>query len=157
MGVGQFDSNDRRWMHLALELADIAERQGEVPVGALVVRNGREIGRGWNCPLERSDPTAHAEIQALRAAAASLGNYRLPETTLYVTLEPCPMCAGAIIHARVQRIVYAAPDPAAGAGGSAFDILTSGKLNHNPICEGGLLAKEAGDKLRGFFKARRCA
>ena len=157
MGVGQFDSDDRRWMHRALELADIAESEGEVPVGALVVRDGLEIGRGWNCPLERSDPTAHAEIQALRAAAASLGNYRLPETTLYVTLEPCPMCAGAIIHARVKRIVYAAQDPAAGAAGSVFDILTSGKLNHNPICEGGLLSKEAGDKLRGFFKARRCA
>lgn len=157
MGVGQFDNADRQWMLRALALADIAESDGEVPVGALVVRHGLEIGRGWNCPVERSDPTAHAEIQALRAAAMAMGNYRLPETTLYVTLEPCAMCAGAIIHARVQRIVYAAPDPAAGAAGSVFDILTSGKLNRTPSCEGGLLSKEAGEKLRGFFKARRCA
>ena len=157
MGVGQFDSVDRRWMHRALGFADVAESIGEVPVGALVVQDGLEIGCGWNCPVESSDPTAHAEIQALRAAAAATGNYRLPETTLYVTLEPCAMCAGAIIHARIQRIVYAAPDPAAGAAGSVLDILTSGKLNHNPICEGGLLSKEAGEKLRGFFKARRCA
>jgi len=142
-------------MQRALELARTAAGQGEVPVGAVVVADGEEIGSGWNAPISEKDPTAHAEIRALRTAAERLGNYRLPGTTLYVTLEPCAMCAGAIIQARVTRVVYAADDPRAGAAGSVFDVLTGGHLNHHPQCEAGLMAAEAGALLRGFFRQRR--
>ena len=147
---------DHHWMGLALALAARAAGEGEVPVGAVLVRAGALIGEGWNRPIGAADPTAHAEIQALRDAAARLGNYRLPGSTLYVTLEPCVMCAGAIIHARVERVVYGAPDPKAGACGSVFDLLPAdGRFNHRTACTGGVLADACGETLRAFFRARR--
>jgi len=148
-------SDDFRWMQHALQLAARAEEEGEVPVGAVVVRAGELLGEGWNRPIALRDPTAHAEILALRAAASSLDNYRLTGTTLYVTLEPCAMCSGAIIHARVARVVYAASDPRAGAAGSVFDILTSDRLNHRVDVTGGLCATAAATRLQQFFRARR--
>jgi tRNA(adenine34) deaminase len=147
---------DERFMRRALELARSAEVEGEVPVGALVVVDGAIVGEGWNRPIGSCDPTAHAEIVALRAAGRQLENYRLPGSTLYVTLEPCPMCAAAIVHARVARVVYGAPDPRAGAAGSVFDLLPSdARFNHRTACEGGVLAEESGEMLRAFFRARR--
>ncbi len=143
-------------MWQALQLARRAWEEGEVPVGALLVRDGEVIGEGWNRPIGAHDPTAHAEIQALRAAGDAVANYRLPDTTLYVTLEPCPMCAGAIVHARVSRVVFGATDPRAGAAGSVFDLLPSDeRFNHRTGCEGGVLADEAGQMLRDFFRERR--
>ncbi len=146
---------DIRYMRWALQLARRAEAEGEVPVGALLVLQGQVIGEGWNRPIGGHDPTAHAEIRALRAGAATIGNYRLPGTTLYVTLEPCVMCAGAIIHARVARVVYGAGDPKGGAAGSVFDVLTSGRLNHRVVVEGGVLEEESALLLREFFRRRR--
>ena len=142
-------------MRRALELAARAEAEGEVPVGALVVLNEEIIGEGWNRPISSHDPTAHAEIVALRAAASKLGNYRLSGTTLYVTLEPCPMCAGAIVHARMARVVFGATDPLAGAAGSVFNLLESSVLNHRVQLERGVLAEECGIRLKAFFQARR--
>lgn len=142
-------------MQHALQLAARAEEEGEVPVGAVVVSDGVLLGEGWNRPIAMRDPTAHAEILALRAAASSLDNYRLAGTTLYATLEPCAMCSGAIIHARVTRVVYAASDPRAGAAGSVFDILTSDRLNHRVEVTGGLCATAAATLLQQFFRARR--
>jgi tRNA(adenine34) deaminase len=143
-------------MTRALELAARAAAEGEVPVGAVLVVGDEIVGEGWNRPIASHDPTAHAEIQALRAGAARLGNYRLPGATLFVTLEPCVMCAGAIVHARVERVVYGAPDPKAGACGSVFDLLPSdGRFNHRTLCAGGILAQACGETLRAFFRARR--
>ena len=143
-------------MRRALDLARRAEQAGEVPVGALVVGSGQVIGEGWNRPIGTHDPTAHAEVVALRDAASALENYRLPGTTLYVTLEPCTMCAGAIIHARIDRVVFAATDPRAGAAGSVFDLLPSDdRFNHSTACEGGVLAGESAEMLRAFFRQRR--
>lgn len=139
----------------ALQLARRAEQEGEVPVGAVLVKDYELIAEGWNRPISAQDPTAHAEIIAMRAGAAKLKNYRLLDTTLYVTLEPCIMCAGAIINARVTRVVYGADDPKAGAGGSVFDALISGRLNHRVIVESGMLAPECGEILTAFFKDRR--
>ena len=160
MGVGDGAAADpavdERFMRRALELARNAEVEGEVPVGALVVVDGVIVGEGWNRPIGSCDPTAHAEIVALRAAGKQLDNYRLPGSTLYVTLEPCPMCASAIVHARVARVVYGAPDPRAGAAGSVFDLLPSdARFNHRTACAGGVLAEESGAMLRAFFRARR--
>ncbi len=146
---------DPYWMRRALELAQRAAAAGEVPVGAVLVLDHEAIGEGWNLPISRCDPTAHAEIMALRAAAARLGNYRLVNSTLYVTLEPCAMCAGAMIHARVGRLVFGATDPRAGAAGSVFNILQSEQLNHRAEVIGGILAEECGAVLRDFFRARR--
>ncbi|MCB1800889.1 MAG: tRNA adenosine(34) deaminase TadA [Gammaproteobacteria bacterium] len=147
---------DEAYMRRALELARRAEQAGEVPVGALIVAGCQVIGQGWNQPIGRNDPTAHAEVMALRDAATALENYRLPGTTLYVTLEPCAMCAGAIVHARVDRVVFGATDPRAGAAGSRFDLLPSDeRFNHRTTCEGGLLADESAEMLRAFFRARR--
>ena len=146
---------DRRWMGRALELAHRAAEAGEVPVGAVLVRGDEAIGEGWNQPIGGCDPTAHAEVLALRAAAARVGNYRLVESTLYVTLEPCPMCAGAIVHARVGRVVFGAVDPRAGAAGTVFDLLHSPALNHRAEVSGGVMAEECGALLREFFRARR--
>jgi len=146
---------DIRRMHRALELARRAEAEGEVPVGAVVATEHMIIGEGWNRPIHEHDPTAHAEIRALRDAAARTGNYRLPGTTLYVTLEPCVMCAGAIIHARVDRVVYGARDPKGGAAGSVFEVLGTDRLNHRVRVEGGMLEEECGSLLRGFFQSRR--
>jgi tRNA(adenine34) deaminase len=144
-------------MTLALELAARAEAEGEVPVGAILVMDDRIIGRGWNRPIASHDPTAHAEIVALRDAGSKERNYRLPHATLYVTLEPCPMCAGAIIHARLKRVVFAAPDPRSGAAGSVFDLLSSDdhRFNHAVAVDGGCLAPLSADKIRAFFKSKR--
>lgn len=147
---------DARWMTQALILAERAAAAGEVPVGAVLVLNGELIGEGWNHPIGACDPSAHAEIGALRAAGQRLGNYRLPGSTLYVTLEPCVMCAGAIIHARVGQVIFGAPDPKAGACGSIFDLLPSdGRFNHRTACRGGVLADTCAETLRSFFRARR--
>lgn len=142
-------------MRHALTLAQHAATQGEVPVGALLVRGEELIGVGWNQPIASHDPSAHAEMVAIRAAAAHCGNYRLPDSTLYVTLEPCPMCAGAIVHARIAQVVYGAADPRAGAAGSIFDLLRSPLLNHRAVVVGGILDVECGNLLRSFFRARR--
>lgn len=139
----------------ALALARRGAAEGEVPVGAVVVKDGQIIGEGYNRPICSHDPTGHAEVVALRAAAAAIGNYRLVDTTLYVTLEPCIMCAGAIVHARVGRLVYGAVDPKAGAAGSVFDVFSSERLNHRVTVQGGVLAQECGELLRAFFRARR--
>lgn len=147
--------DDTRWMQHALALARRAEAEGEVPVGALLVRDGAVLGEGWNRPIGLHDPTAHAEIMALRAAGQAVGNYRLPGSTLYVTLEPCIMCAGAIVHARVQRLVFAASDPRSGAAGSVFCLLDDARLNHRVTVSGGILAEASGELLRRFFRARR--
>jgi tRNA(adenine34) deaminase len=149
-------TEDETWMRRALALAGRAAAAGEVPVGAVLVKDGEAVGEGWNCPIGEHDPSAHAEIRALRDAGRRLGNYRLPSTTLYVTLEPCPMCAGAIVHARVARVVYGAPDPKAGACGSVFDLLPSdGRFNHRVACKGGILEEPCGAMLREFFRNRR--
>lgn len=142
-------------MQRAIELALRAEAEGEVPVGALVVLEGEVVGEGWNRPIVSHDPTAHAEIIALRAAAERLGNYRLTGATLYVTLEPCPMCAGAMVHARIGRVVYGASDPLAGSAGSVFNLLGSEKLNHRAAVQGGVLADQCSHQLKAFFQARR--
>lgn len=146
---------DERWMRRALDLARQAEQAGEVPVGAVLVLDGAAVGEGWNHNINANDPSAHAEVQALRDAGRLLGNYRFPNATLYVTLEPCVMCAGAIVHARIARVVYGATDPKTGAAGSVFDTLVSERHNHRVEVEGGLLAGEAGDLLRAFFRSRR--
>lgn len=142
-------------MSRALELARMAQDAGEVPVGAVIVKEGSIIAEGWNRPIGTSDPTAHAEIIALREAARALDTYRLLDTTLYVTLEPCAMCAGAMVHARVRRVVYGATDPRAGAAGSVFNIVQHAALNHRVELTGGVQAEECGALLRGFFLARR--
>jgi len=147
--------SDSIFMTRALELAREAERAGEVPVGAVIVKDEGIVGEGWNRPISTNDPTAHAEIVALRDAAQRLGSYRLLETTLYVTLEPCPMCAGAMVHARVKRLVYAATDPRAGAAGTIFNIVQHPSLNHRIECEAGLMGEECGTMLRAFFQGRR--
>nr|WP_298728243.1 tRNA adenosine(34) deaminase TadA [uncultured Steroidobacter sp.] len=146
---------DDAFMARAIELAREAERAGEVPVGAVVVKDGAIVGEGWNRPISTSDPTAHAEIIAMRAAARHLSTYRLLDTTLYVTLEPCAMCAGAMVHARVKRLVYAATDPRAGASGSVFNITQHAALNHRLDCESGVRSEECSAMLRAFFVARR--
>lgn len=150
------DTSDEAWMRRALALASRAEAEGEVPVGALVVAaDGRVLGEGWNRPIASHDASAHAEIGALRAAGAAAGNYRLPGASLYVTLEPCVMCSGAIIHARLARVVYGAADAKTGAAGSVFDTLVSPLHNHRVAVQGGVLADECGALLRRFFQARR--
>lgn len=146
---------DEAYMQRALELAGVAERAGEVPVGAVLVKDGRIIAETSNQPIAQHDPTAHAEILALRRAGAELRNYRLVETTLYVTLEPCAMCVGALIHARVRRIVYGAGDPKTGALGGARDLLSVMPHNHVPVVTGGVLAGECAALLQSFFKQRR--
>jgi tRNA(adenine34) deaminase len=148
-------SDDDKWMREALLLARRAEAVGEVPVGAVLVKDGALVGSGWNQPIGAHDPTAHAEVMAMRAAAKQIGNYRLTGTTLYVTLEPCAMCAGALVHARVARLVYGAADPKTGAAGSVFDLVRTDKLNHRLEVEGGMLADECGGLLREFFARRR--
>ena len=147
--------DDKDFMGLALDLAREAGATGEVPVGALVVLEGEIVGRGFNQPIGRSDPTAHAEIMALRDAAAQLGNYRLPGCSLYVTLEPCTMCAGAIMHARIARVVFGASDPKTGVAGSVIDLFAEERLNHHAEIVGGVLEAECGSMLSAFFAARR--
>ncbi|MBS1188771.1 MAG: tadA [Rhodocyclaceae bacterium] len=142
-------------MREAISLAQAAECLGEVPVGAVVVRDGVIVGRGFNTPIGEKDPTAHAEISALRDAARNLGNYRLPGCELYVTLEPCAMCAGAIMHARIARVVYGARDPKTGVHGSVVDLFAVERLNHHTEVTGGVLAEECSRMLSSFFAARR--
>ena len=142
-------------MRRALELAADAAQAGEVPVGAVVVLDGKVIGEGFNAPISRADPTAHAEVRALRDAASRLGNYRLPGSTLYVTLEPCAMCAGAILHARVARVVFGASDPKTGAAGGVVDLFAEPRLNHQTQVVSGVLADDCGNTLREFFLRKR--
>lgn len=147
--------DDSDYMGLALDLAREAGAAGEVPVGALIVWGGEVVGRGFNQPIGRHDPTAHAEVMALRDAAVRLGNYRLPGCTLYVTLEPCAMCAGAIMHARIDRVVFGGRDPKTGAAGSVIDLFAEARLNHHTAVVGGVLAEQCGSLLSSFFAARR--
>jgi len=142
-------------MQLALAQAALAGAAGEVPVGAVVVRDGVVIACGHNAPIANHDPSAHAEMQALRAAARVLGNYRLPECELFVTLEPCAMCAGAMLHARLKRVVFGASDPKTGAAGSVIDLFAQAKLNHQTAVQGGVLAPSCAAVLQDFFKQRR--
>lgn len=144
-------------MREALALAEAAARAGEVPIGAVVVRDGEIIGRGFNAPISSHDPTAHAEIAALRDAASRVGNYRLPGCELFVTIEPCAMCAGAILHARIARVVFGASDPKTGACGSIVDLFAEARLNHHATVEGGVLAEECGATVTRFFDAKRQA
>jgi tRNA(adenine34) deaminase len=148
-------SRDEAWMRRALELALRAEAEGEVPVGALVVRDEQLLGEGWNQPVALRDPTAHAEILAMRNAAQRVGDYRLAGTTIYVTLEPCPMCAAAIAHARIARLVFGAWDPRQGAAGSAFNLVAAPAMNHRVDAFGGVLSDECAAQLKRFFAARR--
>ena len=145
------------WMHAALEQASLAQQSGEVPVGAVIVQNDIIIGRGYNCPISTNDPTAHAEVMALRNTGNTLKNYRLTGCTLYVTLEPCLMCIGAMFHARIERLVFAASDPKTGVCGSVMDIPACSQLNHHVQVQGGVLAEEASQQLRQFFMQRRQA
>ena len=146
---------DHQFMRQAIEQAQLAALEGEVPVGAVLVRDGKVISKAFNQPITHHDPSAHAEMLALRAAAKAEENYRLPGSTLYVTLEPCTMCAGAMLHARLDRVVYGAPDPKTGAAGSVLDVFSSKQINHQTTVEGGVMGEECGQLLRSFFKERR--
>ncbi len=152
----ELTETDMGWMRHALTLARQAEQAGEVPVGAVLIQEEAIVGEGWNHPIGAHDPSAHAEIMALRDAGRHLGNYRLPNTTLYCTLEPCVMCAGAIVHARVQRLVFGAYDLKGGACGSVFHLLPSDeRFNHRTLSQGGVLDAECSELLRGFFRQKR--
>ncbi|MFM1760180.1 MAG: hypothetical protein RLY75_1451 [Pseudomonadota bacterium] len=146
---------DLQFMQQALDQAKVAAAAGEVPVGAVLVRDGQVISSGFNQPISNSDPSAHAEMMALRSAAQDESNYRLPGTTLYVTLEPCTMCAGAMLHARVERVVFGAADPKTGAAGSVLNVFSEKQINHQTQVEGGIMSEECGQILRDFFKERR--
>lgn len=146
---------DEDWMRVAIGLAEQAQQEGEVPVGAVIVKDGQQIAAGYNRPIHLHDPTAHAEIAAIRAAALRVENYRLLDTTLYVTLEPCAMCIGAIMHARVSRLVFGAYDPRAGAVTSVFQVADEKRINHRLEYQGGVLAATCGDMLRAFFRQKR--
>nr|WP_174839801.1 tRNA adenosine(34) deaminase TadA [Solimonas terrae] len=150
-------ARDEVFMRHALLLARRAQQAGEVPVGAVVVQHDRIIGEGWNRPIADRDPSAHAEMLAMRDAARRLGNYRLTGATLYVTLEPCVMCAGAIVHARIGRLVFGASDPKAGAVHSLYDVIATPRLNHRPDWQGGVCGEACGELLRSFFRERRAA
>lgn len=151
------ENRDEFWMRHALDLAQRAQHQDdEIPVGAVIISaEGEMLGEGWNRNISESDPTAHAEVVAMRSAGAKVGNYRLLGTTLYVTLEPCPMCAMAMIHARVGRVVFGASDPKTGAAGSVFDLLGDPRHNHRVEVQGGVLAEEASQRLTNYFRAKR--
>jgi tRNA(adenine34) deaminase len=148
-------NQDEIYMRIAIELAQQAAAAGEVPVGAIIVKDGMVVGRGGNSPIDTHDPTAHAEITAMRDAAKNIGNYRLVGCSLYVTLEPCAMCTGAIQHARIARLVYGANDPKTGACGSVVNLMAEEKLNHHTEVFSGVLAQECGELLSDFFKQRR--
>lgn len=149
------ENTDQDWMRMALRLADKAQAQGEIPVGAVVVKDGQVIGEGWNQSISLNDPSAHAEMLAIRAAGSHLQNYRLIDCTLYVTLEPCPMCAGLMIHSRINRLVYGAYDFKTGAAGSVMSLLTDDRLNHQVDVTAGVLEGQCSEKLSAFFKMRR--
>jgi tRNA(adenine34) deaminase len=146
---------DQQYMRMAIEQAQLAAQSGEVPVGAVLVKDGQVISKAFNKPISNHDPSAHAEMLALREAALAEENYRIPGSTLYVTLEPCAMCSGAMLHARIDRVVYGAPDPKTGAAGSVLDIFASKQINHQTSVEGGIMSEECGQLLRDFFKGRR--
>lgn len=148
-------STDERWMEYALTLAQTAGQRGEVPVGAVLVRDSEALGEGFNSPISLADPTAHAEVVAIRQAARRKANYRLPGSTLYVTLEPCPMCAGAILHARIDRVVFGAFDEKSGAAGSVIDLLATRLFNHHCRVAGGVLREQCARLLSDFFASRR--
>lgn len=152
MGVSD---TDQKWMQYALKLATKAASLGEVPVGAVLVKYGELVSEGWNQPIAGNDPTAHAEIIAIRHAAQKMANYRLPDTTLYVTIEPCSMCAGAIVHARISRVVFGAPEPRSGAAGSVINLLQNKQFNHQVELTPGVLADECAQVLKDFFRKRR--
>jgi tRNA(adenine34) deaminase len=153
--VLQMPSQDEIWMQHAMAEAKAAQDHGEVPVGAVIVKSGELIATGQNRNLRDNDPTAHAEIVALRAAGKSLGNHRLPDCEMYVTIEPCAMCGGAMVHARLKRLIYGAHDPKAGAAGSVMQVLNHPKLNHQMEAAGGVLEEECSQLLREFFQSRR--
>ena len=146
---------DQQYMLMAIEQAQLAAQSGEVPVGAVLVRDGQVISKAFNKPIANHDPSAHAEMLALREAALADENYRIPGSTLYVTLEPCAMCSGAMLHARIDRVVYGAQDPKTGAAGSVLDIFSSKQINHQTSVQGGIMSEECGQLLRDFFKGRR--
>jgi tRNA(adenine34) deaminase len=146
---------DQQYMRMAIEQAQLAAQSGEVPVGAVLVKDGQVISKAFNKPIANHDPSAHAEMLALREAALTEENYRIPGSTLYVTLEPCAMCSGAMLHARIDRVVYGASDPKTGAAGSVLDIFASKQINHQTSVEGGMMSEECGQLLRDFFKGRR--
>ncbi|QWE09156.1 tRNA adenosine(34) deaminase TadA [Polynucleobacter ibericus] len=146
---------DLQYMRMAIEQAQLAAQAGEVPVGAVIVKDGQVISRAFNKPIATHDPSAHAEMLALREAALTEQNYRIPGSTLYVTLEPCAMCSGAMLHARVERVVYGAPDLKTGAAGGVLDLFSSKQINHQTSVEGGIMSEECGQLLRVFFKGRR--
>jgi tRNA(adenine34) deaminase len=148
-------SRHDKWMQRAFDLAKKAEAQDEVPVGAVIVYEDKIIGEGWNQPISANDPAAHAEIMALRDAGEKIGNYRLPNATIYVTLEPCTMCAGAIIHARLAKLVYSVDDPKTGACGSVFNLLQTEELNHKVEIEKGVMEDESRSLIQSFFKEKR--
>ncbi|EGR2495698.1 tRNA adenosine(34) deaminase TadA [Vibrio cholerae] len=155
LSASLFSAQDEQFMRRAIALATQAEAQGEVPVGAVLVRDGEIIAEGWNGSITNHDATAHAEIEVIRKAGKALSNYRLLDTTLYVTLEPCPMCAGALLHSRVKRIVYGAPDLKAGAAGTVLDLFSSQAAYHYATVEKGLLEEECRAQLQAFFQRRR--
>ena len=146
---------DQQYMRMAIEQAQLATQSGEVPVGAVLVRDGQIISRAFNKPIANHDPSAHAEMLALREAALNEENYRIPGSTLYVTLEPCAMCSGAMLHARVGRVVYGASDPKTGAAGSVLNLFSLKQINHQTSVDGGIMSEECGQLLRDFFKGRR--
>lgn len=146
---------DKKWMQRAFELAEKAKSQDEVPVGAVIIFEDQIIGEGWNQSISSHDPTAHAEVMALRDAGNNISNYRIPNATMYVTLEPCAMCAGAIVHARLAKLVYAADDPKTGACGSVFNLLQSEELNHKVEIENGVMEEECRSLIKTFFKEKR--
>ena len=148
-------SEDEKWMQIAIIEANIAKVKGEVPVGSILVQNSQIIAKAHNCPISKNDPTAHAEIEVLRKAGKKLLNYRLPKTTLYVTLEPCAMCLGAMIHARIERVVFGASDPKSGVCGSTIDLSSESIFNHQISVSGGVLEHECKNILQSFFKLRR--
>jgi len=147
--------NDEKWMQIAIREANLAKNKGEVPVGAIIILNNRIIAKAHNSPISKNDPTAHAEVLAIRNASKKLQNYRLPETTLYVTLEPCAMCLGAMIHARINRIVFGASDPKNGVCGSSVNLISEVFFNHKIIVKGGILEQDCKKILQSFFKLRR--
>ena len=146
---------DEKWMRCAILEANIAKDKGEVPVGSIIIQNNQIIAKAHNCPISKNDPTAHAEIEVLRKAGEKLHNYRLPKTTLYVTLEPCSMCLGAMVHARIERVVYGASDPKSGVCGSTIDLSSKSIFNHQISVSGGVLEHECKNILQSFFKLRR--
>jgi tRNA(adenine34) deaminase len=155
LAKGKEVKDDNYWMSLALEQARFAQEAGEVPIGAVMVREGELLATGWNQPISKNDPTEHAEINCLRDAAKQLGNYRLPDCDLYVTLEPCAMCAGALVHARIRRLIFGATEPRAGAVVSQVSLLETDWMNHRVEVLGGVMAEQCAQVLKDFFKARR--